>query len=202
MEKLICLLAELDDNMDTTVTQLWERDLKVRICWAVRGENGLHSRCTTLWNSFNLVSFVCCIPECLRDGLFFFVLFFSKNRTGLHSADHHHPSPVISPLSSIEISLLLTLTAFSLYLSLSQTHRHTHTHTHTHTPITTCNIYTVDQLELKSLHSPFTPDSVCMHAYTHTHWDLWDVHRNKSPAASGKWRYNHSWLPCTSSGAT
>lgn len=129
----------------------------------VRGENGLHSRCTTLWNSFNLVSFVCCIPECLRVDWFFF---FLENRTGLHSPDHRQPSPVISPLSSIEISLLLTLAAFSLFLPLAHTQGETHTHLSLHAIYTqwislSWNLFTP--------HLLLTP-CVCMHTHTtHAH---------------------------------
>ena len=74
------------------------------------------------------------------------------------STDHQQPSAVIFPLSSIQISLLLTFTTYHSIYSPSLSH----------TLIATCDIHTVDQLELKSLHSPFTPDDVCTHAYRHT----------------------------------
>lgn len=117
----------------------------------------------TFTNSFNLVSFVRCIPECLRVDCFFF---FLENRTGLHSPDHRQPSPVISPLSSIEISLLLTLAAFSLFLPLVHTQGETHTHLSLHAIYTqwislSWNLFTP--------HLLLTP-CVCMHTHTtHTH---------------------------------
>lgn len=129
----------------------------------VRGENGLHSRCTTHSQIHSIWFHLYVAFPSASEWIGFF---FLENRTGLHSPDHRQPSPVIPPLSSIEISLLLTLAAFSLFLPLAHTQGETHTHLSLHAIYTqwislSWNLFTP--------HLLLTP-CVCMHTHTtHTH---------------------------------